>query len=543
MSDPTDPPSPPPPPADASEPSPAATARAARPAPRRRPPLPRRPAPQAARHAEGEIPWLKPALFLGGLLLFSVHLVFGRTDFTLVHRALVAIPVIPLFWEVHRYHRVVRRLELPAGAYALLLYYVTFSLSGMFNTVFYDMNGPVTFTDDARLQGTGAVAVGSIMIYLGFRLGEKLGTRGQPLIVRASPPAEVPEGFVRATVWFALACLGTTQFLIAYAAMPAAIAVLVAHTFSYPFGIGLTLAKPEAFRGPRTRYLGAALLFFGGVGGILRGMLDPFVRLAATTMVARWARLRRFSRTIVIGTLAVYLIFQPIKAGFRAQMWNARSATAGYSERVTAWTTSFDQFWAGREAGEETQNAAVGRLVELDPIIHAFMLLPGRVQFLEGSGWSNIIYAPIPRLFWPDKPTTDDLEQRYSVVFNRQNQVGARTTSILLPLLVDGYWNFGWPGVFFATFAVGVWVGVCQKMYAVKHWAVQAMGVSQFSQLVVTGSLAITYSGITQLIIGPLISSWLVYWLASYFSVKASFKASAQGSRLAALRMRGVSQR
>jgi hypothetical protein len=262
-------------------------------------------------------------------------------------------------------------------------------------------------------------------------------------------------------------------------------------------------------------------------------------------MVARWAYLRRFSRSIVIGTVAVYVIFQPIKAQYRAQMWNTRGSaqTAGYSERVTAWTTSFEQFWSGREVGEDTQNAAVGRLVELDPIIHAFMLLPGRVQFAEGSGWLNILYAPIPRLFWANKPTTDDFEQRYSVVFNRQNQTGARSTSILLPLIVDGYWNFGWPGVVFVTFIVGIWVGVCQKMYAVKHWAIQAMGVAQLSHLVITGSLAITYSGITQHVIGPIISSWLVYWLARFFSVNATVKASDQANRLAALRMRRLPQR
>jgi hypothetical protein len=545
MSDPSDTPPPTPPPADESEQSPTATKRDARPAPRRRLPPPRRPAAQAARRAEGEIPWLKPALLIGGFTLFGAHLAFGRTDFTIVHRGLIAIPLIPLFWEVHRYHQVLRKVELPTGIYALLIYYVTFCLSGFFNTEFKDVNGPVTFTDDARLQGTAAVALGALMIYLGFRVGEKLGTRLQPLMVRVSPPAEVPDGFVRGTVWFGIACLATTQFLLSFSRMPVAIGVLVGVTFSYAFGIGVTAAMPEAFLGPRSRYFGMALLILGGAGGLLRGMLDPVVRLTATTLAARWAFLRSFSRSIIIGTVAVYVIFQPIKAEYRAQIWTSRGSapTAGYSERVTAWTTAFEHFWSGREAGEDTQNAAVGRLVELDPIIHAFMLLPGRVQFAEGSGWLNILYAPIPRLFWADKPTTDDFEQRYSVIFNRQNQTGARSTSILLPLIVDGYWNFGWPGVVFVTFVVGIWVGVCQKMYAVKHWAVQAMGVTQLSHLVVTGSLAITYSGVTQHIIGPLIAAWLVYWLARFFSVKATVKASGQANRLAGLRMRRLPQR
>ncbi len=545
MSDPSDTPSPAPPPADAGEPSPTATRSAANPAPRRRLPPPRRPAPRAAQRAEGEIPWLKPALPLGGFLLFGAHLALGRADFSLAHRALVAVPLIPLFWEAHRYHKVLRRLELPMGVYALLIYYVTFSFSGFVSTTFYDVIGPVTFTDDARLLGTAAVALGSIMIYLGFLAGERLGTRLQPLMIRVSPPAEVPDGFVRGAVWYSILCLATTQFLLTFSAMPPSISAIVSLTFSYAFGIGITVAKPEAFRGPRSRYVGTALLFFGGVGGLLRGMLEPVIRLTATTIAARWAFLRRFSRSFVIGAVAVYLIFQPIKAEYRAQIWTTRGSAdaAGYSERVNAWTTAFEHFWSGRDAGEDTQNAAVGRLVELDPIIHAFMLLPGRVQFAEGSGWLSILYAPIPRLLWANKPTTDDFEQHYSVVFNRQNSTGARSTSILLPLIVDGYWNFGWPGIVFVTLAVGLWVGVCQKMYAVKHWAIQAMGVAQLSQLVITGSLAITYSGITQGIIGPILSAWLVYLLARFLSVKQTFNAAGQANRLAALRMRRLSQR
>ena len=171
------------------------------------------------------------------------------------------------------------------------------------------------------------------------------------------------------------------------------------------------------------------------------------------------------------------------------------------------------------------------------------MLLPGRVQFAGGGGWLNILYAPIPRLFWANKPTTDDFEQSYSIIFNRQTQLGAQSTSILMPLLVDGYWNFGWPGIVFVTFIVGIWVGVCQKMYAVKHWALQAMAVGQLSQLEIIGSLAVTYSGVTQHVIGPIISSWLVYWLARFFSSRETYKGTAQANRLAALRMRRLPQR
>ncbi len=82
-------------------------------------------------------------------------------------------------------------------------------------------------------------------------------------MIRVAPPPELPDGFVRATAWFCVACMATTQALLSFSQLPASISVLVTVTFSYSFGIGITVAKPEMFRGARSRYISAALLFFG----------------------------------------------------------------------------------------------------------------------------------------------------------------------------------------------------------------------------------------------------------------------------------------
>lgn len=488
--------------------------------PARRPPLRRGPPPPPPAN-RGDLPWLSNALLLIGAALVAAHLFFGRDDFALSHRALAVIPLFPLLWEVHRYHKLRRHKQLPFAAYALLYNYVTFSWPALFNTTFKDLSGPLNFTDDVRLAGTGAVALSSLMIYAGIRIGEVIGVKLQPSLLRISPPADVPSSFPKAIGIYAIACVAVTQ-ISASGVYPAAVSTLIAISLSPTFAIGAAMAKPELFRGPLSRYLIPAAVVSGAFVGMLHGMLDPLFRLITTVVTARWAYFRRFSIAAVVALLAVYTILQPAKAKFREQVWVTRGAQeqASNSERITAWTTSIEELWSSRDAAQASGDAAVSRFLELDPVLHAFSMLPGRVRPAEGAAWMSILYSPIPRIVWPSKPTTNDLSLSYGVAFNLQSELGARSTSILLSLVIDGYWNFGWPGIVFVSLLAGLWVGICQTMYASDHWAIQASAVAQFSQIYIIGSFAILYSGIFQLVMGVVIASWMVHWLAQFLVTK-----------------------
>jgi len=468
------------------------------------------------------VPWLPQVLLLGGTVLVMMHLFFGRTDFELRDRVLAMIPLFPLLWEIHRFHKVPRGSQLPFAAYALLINYITFSWPALFNTVFIDLSGPVTFSDDARFQGTAAVALSSVIIYAGILLGELMGRALRPWLLRVSPPAEVPATYPHAVGLYALGCVVATQSVTLGSHYPAAVSVLITMSFSITFVIGATLAKPSMFRGPWSRYLVGALVTIGILSGLLRGVLEPLFRLTTTLIAVRWAHIRRFSFAAVVVMMGLYTILQPAKAQFRAQTWVIRGdqQAAGYTDRVTAWTTAISDIWTGRDAGQSTGDAAVNRFLELDPVLHAFTMLPGRVRPANGEAWMHILYSPIPRLVWPDKPNSNDLSLNYGVAFRLQSELGARSTTILMPLIVDGYWNFGWPGIVFVSLLAGLWVGVCQTLYTGDHWALTASAVAQFSLISVTGSFALLYAGITQQLLGPIIASWMIYWFMRLLKVR-----------------------
>jgi len=469
-----------------------------------------------------ELPQLPTLLMFFGAFVVAVHILFGRTDFDIGNRAFAVVPILPVLWETNRFHKLPRGTQMPFGIYATFFYYVTFSFPALFNTKFLDLSGPVVFSDAVRFEGTAAVAVSSLMIYAGIRLGEILGRKLQPSLLRIYPPKDIPTSYPRAIIWYALGCAAWTQAVSLGAHLPAAIAVVATMVFSFSFVIGAVIFKPESFRGPWSRYLIPGVLAFGTLSGLLRGVIEPLFRLTLAAIMVRWVYLRRFSVGLVVVMVAVYVIFQPAKAKFRQQTWTVRGSeqVAGYEGRVDAWALAFDDLWSSRDAGESTGESAVSRFLELDPVLHAFTLMPGRVHSAEGAAWKNIVYAPIPRFLWPDKPNSNDLDLSYGVTFNRQNEVGAQSTSIMLPLVVDGYWNYGWPGIVFVSIMTGLWVGLCQSIFAGDHWALKASAVALFSLITVTGSFALAYSGVTQQIIGVTLASWIVYWLACFLNSK-----------------------
>ena len=173
------------------------------------------------------------------------------------------------------------------------------------------------------------------------------------------------------------------------------------------------------------------------------------------------------------------------------------------------------------------------RMSELGAVMHAFQVVPNRLDYIHGSGFLPALYGPIPRLLWADKPTTQETVQRYAIAFGRQTEVGARTTAINLPLLVEGYWNFGWPGVVFVCAALGLWLGLSQKIFAGEHWAMRATGIANLTNLAIAGPVVYLYSSVFQLFSSRIAVCWAIFWLAQLFSRREHERPHIRAARLA----------
>jgi len=81
-----------------------------------------------------------------------------------------------------------------------------------------------------------------------------------------------------------------------------------------------------------------------------------------------------------------------------------------------------------------------------------------RVEYAYGRTlWLGIVTTAVPRLFWPDKPTTNiGLE-----VGKTFHMAGFANYSQIAPSQIgELYWNFNVPGIVVGMFLVGIWLRV-----------------------------------------------------------------------------------
>ncbi|MFT3775288.1 MAG: hypothetical protein QM820_58820 [Minicystis sp.] len=458
--------------------------------------------------------------------LIPAHLLFAVEEHSFAVRILTAIPAIVLVLEAQSFLKK-EAGELPFVVLALLQYYAVFCFGVFFHLKFFDVRGPVSFSEQARTSGAAAVALGSICIWAGARLGRRIGNHLGPTLVKAMPRAEVPEQWDQALLFYA-GVTALLQLVIVFFPniIPPTLAQPFLYTFPIELAIGFAIGAPLRKNAAK---LTNALVGVTMAIGMLRGSMEYVFRGGIAYVAGRWAATRTVSLRLAAGVVLLYAVVQPVKGAYRQQVWTAGARqTVGVSERVSAWGNAFSP--EGRSV-DEGGDGAMGRLSELGAVMHAFDVLPGRVQFLDGSGFLPVLYAPIPRFMWQDKPTTQQTVQRYGVVFGRQTEGGARTTAFNLPLLVEGYWNFGWAGIVFVCGALGLWVGLSQKMFAGGHWAMRATGMANVTNLSVAGPIVYVYGSIFQMLAGRLFVCWSVFWLAQLLSRREYEKPKFAGGR------------
>lgn len=466
------------------------------------------------------------------LAVIPAHLLFAVEAHSTQVRLMTAVPAVVLILETRRYLED-EAGELPFLVLALLQYYVAFGFGVFFDLKFYDLSGPVNFSEDARNLGAAAVALGAISLWAGARLGRVVATGLQPWFVRLMPSAQLPEQADKAVYIYAAATIFFSVVILFFpSAVPSAFGQIVVIGFSVPLAIGFAIVRPPRALGTRLPQLLAAITM---ALSMLSGSLDTLFRAAIGYVAGRWAAVREVSIRVAAAVVVLYAVTQPVKGAFREKVWfNVRPGeTVGVAERVSAWNNAYSGYFDDHST--QSEEGGMSRMSELGAVMHAFDMVPSRVSYLDGSGLAPALYSPIPRLLWANKPTTNETVQRYAVIFGRQTEMGARSTAINLPLLVEGYWNFGWPGVAFVCIALGLWLGMSQRMLCGDHWAMRATGIANITGISVASSVVLTYSGLFQLITGRVAICWAVFWLATLLS-RRRFERPAHMVRQPALR-------
>jgi hypothetical protein len=76
--------------------------------------------------------------------------------------------------------------------------------------------------------------------------------------------------------------------------------------------------------------------------------------------------------------------------------------------------------------------------------------------------------ALIPRFVWPDKPSVNEANRYYQLVFGLSTARNLNTVSIGAGCLTESYIGFGWPGVICIMFAIGIVLGIYERSFLAK---------------------------------------------------------------------------
>ncbi len=307
--------------------------------------------------------------WLTALIAIGCHLALAADDIPLVARVFGVVPALIIIVEARAYLRKESN-ELPFILFAMLQFYVFFGFPVFVETRFFDLTGPVLFTDTMRNAAGLAVALGALSLWAGGRVGFRWGRRFASFAERAMPPAESPSGSWDLAFYIFAGVTVLVSIVSSFAPnlIPSQIGQAVGVTFQLEFAIGLAIVRAPRSLGRRS---GDALLVFGALVGMARGMINPIARSGMAYIAGRWVTMRRLPIVAIGVMIALFAILQPAKQAYRAQIWSEEARTGqstNVSQRVTAWQNVFTSAPSQYEAHGQPEESKWSRLCAARPV-------------------------------------------------------------------------------------------------------------------------------------------------------------------------------
>ena len=199
----------------------------------------------------------------------------------------------------------------------------------------------------------------------------------------------------------------------------------------------------------------------GIVAGVMGAMVYPFVAALMCLWLAGRASTWRWLVVIALGVL----VLNPVKNEFRRLSWYEKdiSSVASVRERFGDWADAFGIAWGKgwRYSGEANVRETADRASDLLFFCQAVDVVPAWVPYRYGEGLGTLAAFWVPRFIWPSKPSATELvNDVYAKVFGVSSEAGVMSSTVAVPPFLEGYWNFGIPGVVLFLAVYGVMLGL-----------------------------------------------------------------------------------
>jgi len=208
-----------------------------------------------------------------------------------------------------------------------------------------------------------------------------------------------------------------------------------------------------------------ALLVLFVLGTFVFGMATGWLGTGASIIMVTGCVLldTRFTipKAAVLVVFAYILFLQPAKQQFRAAYWGTDNQSGDVS-RASDWISMSKQKWEGAlsdsdpEALRQQLYGSMSRFSLLQQSSNVMDLTPSIVPYQGWKMYAYMAYTLIPRAIWKDKPTVNDANRSYQVMYGMTTERNLDEVSISVGMLAEGYISFGWVGAALVMVLVGV---------------------------------------------------------------------------------------
>ncbi len=217
--------------------------------------------------------------------------------------------------------------------------------------------------------------------------------------------------------------------------------------------VAIILLSYDVFRKTERRSR-MIFLLYGAIGlssliGLTTGLLENALIPLVLLFVVRWHISGRVPWAWVVGGILLYFILNPAKLDYRSRVWYGGDYT--FVQRVGLWQDLFvdsASTWLNPKQRITQNTITTGAMARFD-LIHRFAyvqkLTPTYIPYYQGETYQYFLYAWIPRLIWPNKPSASIANDTVDIDYRLKPTNSTSTFGI--GHLPEAYANFGLAGV------------------------------------------------------------------------------------------------